>query len=229
MRPQHFGGKWRKHGVLPQIIYRNELAVCILIWEGCFNNTLMRGLLLARLIQKPMDALHLCFSRLFNTYFKNYRRDSLLLRVLPIKWEVVLTRGKAFFPPSCLPVIPYQRMVSEVLLCFNGEPWSGARRNRELLSDFQTLNLFPWQSKDSRPKSKEGTIPISLQSFTLSSMWCIYSCVLGVWRMLQGQCTSSVARQIHLCERKLLGRGRQSKKGPDLSATGSLGIHCCFC
>lgn len=36
--------------------------------------------------------------------------------------------------------------------------------------------------------------------------------MLGVCRGLQGQHASSVAWQIHLCERGILGRGRQSKK-----------------
>lgn len=88
-----------------------------------------------------------------------------------------------------------------------------------LLSPFQTLNLFPWQSKDSRA---EIQMRYSSYCTLLRVKLCKELIYLFIyWVKIKGipACSgsagahaSSVARQIHLCERGILGRGRQNKK-----------------
>lgn len=151
---------------------------------GTGNSALIRGLLLVRWVQKLMDALRLCFSKLSNTFF---RRNALLLGILPIKWVVTLSRGNSFFP-TCLPVIPSQRAVYEGLLGFSGELWSGVRRSKTFVcfTDPEPFSLTEQGFQSWDPNAVRFLL-YAAQGKALQGIYLLgknkgYSCMLGVCR-----------------------------------------------
>lgn len=123
---------------------------------GTGNSALIHGLLLVRWIQKLMDALRLCFSRLPNTYF---RRNALSLRFLPIKGEVTLTRGNLFSPhlSRCNPISKGSVWRALRLQC-GAMIWSEEKQDFCLL--FRPWTFFPDRARIPELRSKCGTVPI---------------------------------------------------------------------